>query len=169
MTGEASLSVDGAEILAVTAEAIEAAYSRRARQLWSFARRLGLDAASAEDVMQEAFLRAALQPQGSIVDLDAWLFRVVHNLSVDHTRRHVPPIQMAESEVPSEVSSSDELLSLWQQVDLLPERQRLVIYLRFRADLDFQTIARVLGISEGGARANGARGLDSLRRWTTEK
>ena len=33
-------------------------------------------------------------------------------------------------------------------------RQRQAVYLRYRADLDYPSIATILGISESGARAN---------------
>lgn len=150
-------------------KAIRAAYVQRARQLWGFARRLGLDPVTAEDVMQEAFLRAMREEANSIENLDAWLFRVVHNTAVDRLRRgvardvsrvsrYLPP---GQSDTP--FPAVDERLWLWSLVDQLPERQRAVIYLRFRADFEFRTIARIMGISEGGAKSNGARALTSLR------
>lgn len=141
---------------------IEETYVRRARQLWSFGRRLGLDSESAEDVMQEAFARAMRQPPGSIESLDTWLFRVVHNLAVDMGRQ--ADIRRPRFELPAAAQSSDDSVLIWDAVDRLPERQRATVYLRFRADLDFASVASVLGISEGGARANCARALDGLRK-----
>lgn len=155
--------------LAETAGWIELVYRRRARQLWSFARRLGLDAESAEEVMQEAFVRAMRLPVGSVADIDAWMFRVVRNLAMDahrqSARRRTVREIAAPSAAPSENQEREERLALWQEVDRLPPRQRAVLYLRFRADLDFGQIALVLGITEGGARANGARALSRLRDW----
>ena len=54
--------------------------------------------------------------------------------------------------------------SIWLVVDRLPARQREVLYLRYRADLGFDEIARVLGITAGGARANATKAIASLRR-----
>ena len=143
---------------------LEACYARRSRQLWSFGRRLGLDPGAAEDVMQEAFVRALQFDPRSISDLDAWLFRVVHNLAVDAIRHGGYETTGPEPAV-VDGSAHDDRLDLWRAVDRLPERQRAVLYLRYRADLKFDAIAGILGISEGGARANGARGLTSLRKW----
>ena len=116
--------------------------------------------------MQDAFARAMAQPSGSIEEIDAWLFRVVHNLAVDRRRRggHALVLQAAVSDRRDEL---DTRIALWQHVDRLPDRQRAVLYLRFRADLPFATIAQVLGITEGGARANLSRGLETLRRRVT--
>jgi RNA polymerase sigma factor (sigma-70 family) len=55
-------------------------------------------------------------------------------------------------------------LDLWTAVDRLPQRQRAVVYLRYRADFDFATIARILSISQVGARANAFRAIARLRR-----
>jgi RNA polymerase sigma factor (sigma-70 family) len=57
----------------------------------------------------------------------------------------------------------DELLAVWAEVDRLPERQRQVLYLRYRADLSFEDIGRVLGIGTSSARSNASRGIASLR------
>jgi len=50
------------------------------------------------------------------------------------------------------VSSIHSILGGSRKPDVLPElseRQRLVMFLRYYADLDYPTIARVLGIGEG--------------------
>ena len=142
------------------------AYARRATQLWSFARRLGLDAAAAEDVMQDAFSKALVAPQGSVSDLDAWLFRVVHNLAMDHHRWARRVRQTLPTRHP-DLDALDARVALWAQVDALPVRQRAVIYLHYRADLSFASVAHVLGITEAGARANAARAITALRETVT--
>jgi RNA polymerase sigma-70 factor (ECF subfamily) len=144
-------------------EALSAVYDRRGTQLWSFARRMGLDAADAEDVVQEAFLRASRHAT-DVRDLDAWLFRSVRNLTIDR-HRSTRRAALANWRLRNPTPPDDDLrIVLWQAVDDLPERQRLVVYLRFRADLDFRRIASVLEISEAGARSNLARALDTLRK-----
>jgi RNA polymerase sigma factor (sigma-70 family) len=161
-----ALAVDAsAAIPAAVPAAVAASYQRRARQLWSYGRRLGLDPETAEETMQEAFARAAALLPGSVDELDAWLFRVVHNLAVDAHRRARRLSAVREIVPPSGDADADERLALWQEVDRLPERQRAVLYLRYRADLEFAAIASILGITEGGARANCARALDRLRDW----
>jgi RNA polymerase sigma factor (sigma-70 family) len=119
--------------------------------------------------MQEAFARAANQPASAIVDLDAWLFRLVHNLVVDHARASSRRATPAELPSPRDALGSDDRVTLWAAVDRLPPRQRAAVYLRFRSDLDFRTIASVLGITEGGARANCARALETLRTLVDER
>lgn len=53
-------------------------------------------------------------------------------------------------------------LAVWDAVDQLPERQRAVIYLRYRADLTFEQIGEVLGIAPVSARSHASRAVDRL-------
>lgn len=145
---------------------VEEAYRRRARQLWDYARRLGLDAGRSEEVAQEAFVRLlALRPLSRPQAADAWLFRTVHNLAVDQHRRLARTTASEITRLAELAPASDERLAVWEQVDRLPERQRAAIYLRYRADFEFSTIAEILGISQSGARANVFRALARLREW----
>lgn len=66
--------------------------------------------------MQEAFARAAALPPGSVNELDAWLFRVVHNLAVDAHRRASRLDSIREIAPASGDADADERLSLWQEV-----------------------------------------------------
>lgn len=159
-------------ILSLTHESwdatVERAYERRATQIWEYGRRLGLDPAQAEEVAQETFARLlGLQASRRPTNVDAWLFRVAHNLAMDSHRRG-RRIVVAEIELVSQDPDNAQRLALWSQVDRLPERQRAAIYLRYRADLDFAAIATVLQISESGARANVFRGIARLRTWIEE-
>ncbi len=147
---------------------VERAYERRATQIWEYGRRLGLDSARAEEVAQESFARLlGLQSSRRPTNVDAWLFRVAHNLAMDDHRRG-RRIVVAQIEVVSQDPDDAQRITLWSQVDRLPERQRAAIYLRYRADLDFAAIATVLRISESGARANVFRGIARLRTWIEE-
>lgn len=154
---------------AAWAAAVEVAYDRRSRQLWEYARRLGLDPASAEDGMQEVFARALHLVRVRRPDnLDAWLFRSVHNYAMD---RHRQASRSRVVDLSERTAGPDDAgrLGLWQEIDRLPMRQRQAVYLRYRADLDYPAIASILGISESGARANVFRAMASLRERISER
>ncbi len=161
MTADAA-ELGRAELRSVTTDAdIERVYERRATHLWGYARRLGLDHERAEDVVQEAFARLLGLPSGRRPDAtDAWLFRTVHNLAMDHHRRDKRTARPAD---PPPLPGPREDLDVWHEVDRLPERQRAAVYLRYRADLDFAAVASVLGISASGARVHVFRALARLR------
>ena len=54
-------------------------------------------------------------------------------------------------------------IAVWSEVDRLPDRQRQVIYLRYRADLAYEEIGQALGITAGAARSHAAQAVERLR------
>ena len=53
---------------------------------------------------------------------------------------------------------------MWSAVDRLPPRQRAVLYLRYRADMSYDRIATIMGITANGARNDASVATASLRR-----
>ncbi len=72
------------------ADRLAVIYERHRKELVSFATRLVVRGAIAEDIAQEAALRLLQQDSLPVDDenVRAWLFRVVTNLGIDHLRRH---------------------------------------------------------------------------------
>ena len=54
-------------------------------------------------------------------------------------------------------------MAIWDAVEGLPERQRLAIYLRYRADLPYEEIGAILGIAAPSARSHVSHALNALR------
>ena len=142
--------------------------ARRGPELYGFARRLGLGPEAAEDAVQETLLRAwtVLADRSPVRDLDAWCFTTLYRLSMDQHRWRRRVQRLAERLRPapprSESASVADRLTLWDAVDRLPERQRAVVQLRYRADLTFEQIAQVLHIKPVSARSHASRALDAL-------
>jgi RNA polymerase sigma-70 factor (ECF subfamily) len=120
------------------------------------------DEQRAADVVQQAFVNAlrrrrSFRGEGS---LEAWVWRIVVNEArkgyAEPRRKELP-----ELEVDGRDSVSHDVRAA---ILRLPERQRLVLFLRHYADLDYAAIGAALGISEGtvAATLHGAR--TSLRR-----
>src|SRR5438477_1078584 len=66
----------------------EALYERHSREVWALAYARWLNAETAQDIMQEAFLRLWKQGQDGtqILNPRAWLLRVARNLAEDHAK-----------------------------------------------------------------------------------
>jgi RNA polymerase sigma factor (sigma-70 family) len=149
---------------------VVAVQEERGQALFGFARRLGLSDEEASDAVQEAFLRMwhELQRGTVIVRPDAWAFRAVYRLSMDEHRwrrrieRLLPRLRPTRSPAASE--DRTDRLAAWAEVDLLPPRQRQVVYLRYRADLAFEEVGTVMGISASAARSHCTMALATLRR-----
>lgn len=138
--------------------------------LFGFARRVGAADDQAADITQEALLRLfdALTSGADIADVRAWTFHVAYRLAIDTHRLASRVLRLADRLGASpavESDSADDMArrEVWLAVDRLPQRQRAVLYLRFRADLDFETIGEVLGITSSAARSHCTQALSRLR------
>jgi RNA polymerase sigma factor (sigma-70 family) len=147
---------------------VEDVNARSGQQLFGFARRLGLRDDEADDAVQEALLRLwRTVHDGTALDSPvAWTYRTTYRLAMDRhrLRRRAQALVERFSPAPAHDSdNSDELVAVWSEVDRLPLRQRHVLYLRYRADLTFEVIARVLDIEASSARSAATRGMATLR------
>ena len=118
--------------------------------------------------MQEAFAKAVRKRTSFHFEapLDAWVWRIVINEALASRRRRVLESEWESESVtaPStnHVPNKDATVRGW--VASLPERQRLAIFLRYFADLDYQSIAAVLGVEVGTVSATLATAHSALRR-----
>ena len=107
------------------------------------------DAERAHDAVQEAFA-TAVRKRGSFRGegpLEAWLWRIVLNAARTDLRRTIAAVDY-EAQVVSN-GRPDEDYELRVALALLPERQRIAVFLRYYADLDYAAIAVALGIHTG--------------------
>ena len=112
----------------------------------------------AEDVAQEAFAKA-YRSFNQLRDRDrfrAWLMRMTWRLAIDRwrsDRRRSVREQAVES--PAAPSTEDVALSreraelLWQAIDALPEKLRIVVVLGAIEGHDIRAMARLLDLPEG--------------------
>lgn len=92
--------------------------------------------------------------------LAGWVWQVVVNTFRNQKRRHEPsPLELREDVTAPSSNGSQPGGRLQGALLALPERQRLVVFLHYYADLDYRTIAAALGIREGtvGATLTAAR------------
>ena len=134
------------------------------------------DRALAEDLAQEVFLelyqsQAAVQ---SAAHLTYWLRRVSVNRCIDRGRRqkHRPELALDEVAEPSSTNSMADSF-LWQQLQTslgeLPEKQRMIVILRYQEDLGPAEIAEVLQMPVNTVKSTLHRSLAELRKKLTRK
>lgn len=99
-----------------------------------------------------------------------WLTRILINASRDYFRNHkeqVPyddlPLSAPEGEV-----SLEEKWDLYAAIDILPEKYRNVILLKYFDDLKVSEISDILDIPEGSVKAYLSRGREELRKYLKE-
>ena len=157
--------------------ALTTLYDQHHNQIYRYLRaRLG-DVRAAEDLTGEVFQRmltslAGYRPQG--LPFRAWLFRIAHNLLVDHYRRAGKRLTVEWDErMPLPDHSADpadrtEHNLVVEQVQRamarLEDGQRETLMLRFLSGLSLRETALTLGKSEEAVKALQRRGLAALRR-----
>ena len=112
----------------------------------------------AEDVAQDAFAKA-YRSFTQLRDRDrfrAWLVRMTWRLAIDRWRSDRRRIAREQSwHTAGGLSSEDEAISreraaeLWQAIDQLPQKLRVVVVLGAIEGHDIQTLARLLELPEG--------------------
>ncbi len=137
----------------------------------------------AEDLLSQTFLNAwdafdTYKPRG--FPFSTWLYRIAHNLVVDHYRKREersvislddPAGQKVPSKDPSVPSQGERALvkqSLRSAISHLTENQQQVIILKFIQGLDIHEIAYQMGKTDGAIRALKFRALQALRRFMAD-
>jgi RNA polymerase sigma-70 factor, ECF subfamily len=155
---------------------IEALYRRRYGKFLRVAVATLRDEQLAEEAVQEGFVRALrhqrrFDARGS---LEGWLWRIVVNearrrRSIEQ-RGPLSHLQVLESSplTPSDSNGHRDSGALEAIIVTLPERQRIALFLRYYADLDYQTIATVLGVESGTVAATLHAAHAALRRQLLE-
>ena len=157
---------------AAIAELYETHYERVARYI---AVRIG-DVEEAADLASEVFVRA-LRSVGSFKEtgapMEAWLFKIAHNLVVDHLRRkgrrqaNVPiedvPYLVGTENPDVEVERQQEVQMLHHAMEKLSDSQRQVLALRFGAGMSSEEAAEVLGKKPGAVREMQSAAIKKLR------
>jgi RNA polymerase sigma-70 factor (ECF subfamily) len=142
-------------------EAIERLYRARLAEFRRVAAAIIGDRDLARDAVQDAFASAVRGRHGfrGTGPLDGWLWRAVVNASLTRLRALRPPMPPAPEPSPGDEGDESERDRVRGALALLPERQRLVLFLHYFAELDYLTIASALGISSGtvGATLHSAR------------
>ena len=149
-------------------------YQRHAEQVYAYIYyRLG-DPHTAEDLTADVFVKAVAGIRGYSyrgTPLLAWLYRIAHNVTVDHRKSAAKRAQRTAPDALDNVEAArDVLRERDERSDMLaairgltPEQQQVVL-LRFYHGMSNAQVARVVGKPEGAVKALQARAIRSLRR-----
>jgi RNA polymerase sigma factor (sigma-70 family) len=159
--------------MSASLEEIEDLYRRDLDRFVRVATAILGDRDAARDAVHDGFAvavrkRKSYSGRGA---LGGWVWQVVLNTVRNEARRRRPePVERLDELASS--NGSREEGRLQAALLVLPERQRLMVFLHYYADLDYRTIASALGIQEGtvGATLTTARAaLRSLMEVSDER
>jgi RNA polymerase sigma-70 factor, ECF subfamily len=155
------------------------------RPMISFMYRMARNAAAAEDLAQEVFLRVYRSRANyeASAKFTTWLYRIATNLAVNHARdtRHERPEVQVSLDEPDEESGTtlelpdaaltaeqvmvrrERMLAIRSKVEALPEQQRLAVIMHKYQQMDYKQIADVLKKSESATKSLLFRAYETLR------
>lgn len=165
-----------ARVAAGDQTAVSDLYDRYGRQVYSLAMRMLTDAAAAEDVTQDVFVKvwrsaAKFDPERGRVG--SWILHMAYTTTVDlvRARRRATPIRF--DEVPEEPDSAADTAAEAETAVMgaqaraalmrIPPEQRQALELAYFGALSHQEIAGKLGIPLGTVKGRVRLGLEALR------
>jgi RNA polymerase sigma-70 factor, ECF subfamily len=155
------------------------------RPMVNFMYRMAHNAAGAEDLAQEVFLRVyrSRETYEASAKFTTWLYRIATNLAVNHARdtRYERPENQVSLDEPDEESGRtldvadaapsveenlvqrERVAAIRQRVEALPERQRIAVVMHKYQQMDYRQIADVLKLSESATKSLLFRAYETLR------
>ena len=127
------------------------------------------DAALADDLAQEALVRAYVSSDRFIGNFKAWVFRIAYNCFIDNLRR--VPAPSASLDAPEALHVADGAASdasflheeLRRALTKIPEKERTAIVLHYFEDLPVKDIAAIMQIPAGTVKYHLSVGRDHLK------
>lgn len=153
-------------------EAFAELVRRHQRGLLRLLLRLTRELPLAEDIVQETFIKAfeKMDSFEGRSSFKSWLYQIGLNTAKNRFRSRNPeevttdlPGGETSSTTESDLVRVDVARRLREEVDLLPDRQRIAITLRVFEDLSFKEIAQIMDCPYDTAKANYRHALLKLR------
>ncbi|MFC1873029.1 sigma-70 family RNA polymerase sigma factor [Chloroflexota bacterium] len=156
-------------------QALTMIYEENFSKIYRYAAIKVSDMMEAEDIAQQVFLKAVQSIGGyrhTGKPFSAWLYRIAHNLVVDHYRKKgkarmvevEETIEDTATSVADTVEQKLRLEEVAQAAKKLTEAQQEVMALRFSSDLPIAEVAWIMGKSEGAVKALQFSAVQALRR-----
>ena len=121
----------------------------------------------ANDLFQETFLKVVTKLQNrqysNTGKLLYWIIRIAHNVIIDYYRHqkndkvvdapkendlsNIKTMEVLDDNRETELSNAQTMKDIVALMDLLPEQQRTVVYMRYFQDLSFKEIAEETKVS----------------------
>ena len=148
------------DMVAGLTEEINEVVSEYEEALLRYATRILKNPDLAQDMVQDAFIRYLKYREGGkeIEKPKAWLYRVTHNLSLDHIRKHsrmgslddetAAVVPDKPGMAPDELTDKRDAEALaWDMLKELPEREQQIVTLKVVENKSYKEIAEIMDLT----------------------
>lgn len=118
------------------------------------------------DAVSEAITRA-WEKRGTLRDerlFATWLTRILIRECVNIQRRQRRAVPVDTLPEQAQEDGSDDVQSLREAIEALPQRQRTMVVLHYMEEYDVREVARIMGTTRGAVCAGLSRARGTLRR-----
>jgi len=161
---------------------LEALIKRHETRLFTYIKMMVKDHALAEDIYQDTFMKVIFKLKGGQYNEEGkflpWLMRIGHNLVIDHFRKQkrMPMVNSTEDNdvfrtvklqdhnIEDSMINDQILTDVKKLIKELPAEQQEVVILRHYANMSFQEIAELTGVSINTALGRMRYALINIRR-----
>lgn len=170
------------EVRALDSEILQELYIRYGKEVYRYLFSLCRDSGLAEDICQEAFLKAILSLGNENANARAWLYKVARNLMLNEMRKRRREQVEADMETAARgpgaqahgkdqesdpawllIRGEREAL-LWQVLKTLDTRKREVLVLNYVERFSLKETARIMGLSYENVRVLSHRAKKEMRK-----
>lgn len=158
------------------------------RGVFTFVRRMVGSWEDAEDVTQEAFVKAfaALDRYDSRRRFSSWMLKIAYNCAIDHLRRRKPGVYSLDAPPPdaegaepqyADVAANPDELAMRREmaehviegINQLPEAYRAAVTLRYVQQVSYNEMVDILDLPLGTIKTHIHRGRAQLTAWLKER
>ncbi|HPB04389.1 MAG TPA: sigma-70 family RNA polymerase sigma factor [Bacteroidaceae bacterium] len=169
-------------------KAFEILLNRYKEKLYSYIMFVVRNRDLADDIFQETFVKVivTLQRGGYTCNgkFGAWITRIAHNLIIDGFRQErnentvrndereydlFNDARLSDSNIEDNMINEQTLRDVRRLMDMLPDNQREVVFMRYYQDLSFKEIADITGVSINTALGRMRYALINMRKMAAEK
>ncbi len=168
-------------------KAFDVLLSRYRDKLYSYISFIVRNREQTDDIFQETFVKAIVTLQRGAYTSNgkfgAWLTRIAHNLIIDSFRQEkndntvssdsasfdiLNDASLSDSTIEDDMVNCQTLDDVRRMVDMLPDCQREVVFMRYYQDLSFKEIAQITGVSINTALGRMRYAILNMRRMSVE-
>jgi RNA polymerase sigma-70 factor (ECF subfamily) len=150
--------------------ALEIVWNHFCDQLCSFVRARVPDEDTAEDILQDVFVRihAKADTLRDISKLESWVYQIARNAIIDYYRSRRTTVELPQMLGSWEDADEDDLATelsadVREMVEALPEPYRQALTLTYYEGLSQKELAKRLGISYSGAKSRVQRAREQVK------
>lgn len=159
-------------------DAYSCLYKKYYQKLYSYGISLGLDSLQSSDAIQDIFLKLFERPN-LVTDestLSSFLFRSIRNYFINSVKKENKYVDINENvmsfsfdySIEDNLVAEEEKSAIKRLVDDiisgLTPRQREIIYFRYLHEMEYEDIARIMNISQQGARNMIYKAFEKIRK-----